>query len=249
MINLEGKKAIVTGGARGIGLSVSQLLSDLGADIIATGIEHDQSAGEEQEKLFSDKGKVFKFFKADGSKSDEVKELMDFAVKEFGQIDILVNNAGITRDMLLMKMKEEDWDLVLDVNLKSVFNLCKAAIRPMMKARKGKIINISSIVGVIGQAGQANYSASKAGMIGFTKSLAKEVGSRNINVNAVAPGFIETKMTKDLPEDIRKTYYEAIPLKRLGQPEDVANTVAFLSSDAADYLTGHVFFVDGGLAM
>jgi 3-oxoacyl-[acyl-carrier protein] reductase len=249
MIDLKGKKVIITGGARGIGLGIAEVFSDFGADIIVTGIEHDVEAGKEQEKKFADKGKVLKFFKADGSKPDEVKDLVDYAVKEFGQIDILINNAGITRDNLLMKMKEEDWDMVLNVNLKSVFNLCKAVIRPMMKAKKGKIINMSSVVGVMGQAGQANYSASKAGMIGFTKSLAKEVASRNITVNAIAPGFIETEMTKKLPDDVRKTYFESIPLKRFGQIEDVANTAAFIASSMADYVTGHVFFVDGGLVM
>ncbi len=249
MINLNGKKAIVTGGARGIGLGIADLLMELDAEVVITGIESDVENGQKLEKEYSEKGKKLKFFKADGSKSDEVKDLIDFTLKELGQIDILVNNAGITRDNLLMKMKETDWDIVLNVNLKSVFNLSKAVIRPMMKARKGKIINISSIVGVIGQAGQTNYSASKAGIIGFTKSLAREVASRNINVNAIAPGFIETEMTKKLPEDVQKKYFEQIPLQRFGQIKDVANTVAFLSSDLSDYVTGHTFFVDGGLAI
>ncbi len=249
MLNLTGKKAIVTGGARGIGYGITEVLTNLGADVIITGIEFDVENGKQCEKTFAEKGKNVKFFKADGSKNDEVEALVEYALKEFGQIDILVNNAGITKDNLLMKMKEEDWDAVMSVNLKSVFNLSKAIIRPMMKARQGRIINISSVVGVMGSAGQTNYSASKAGMIGFTKSLAREIASRNITVNAIAPGFIETEMTKKLPEDVKKKYFEQIPLQRFGQISDVANMVAFLSSDMASYLTGHVFFVDGGLAI
>jgi 3-oxoacyl-[acyl-carrier protein] reductase len=249
VIDLNGKKAIITGGARGIGFSIAELFSKIGADVIITGIEADEENGKKLEEEYKAKGKVFKFYKADGTKSDDVKALVDNVIKDFGQIDILVNNAGVTRDNLLMKMSEKEWNMVIDVNLKSVYNLSKAVIRPMMKAKQGRIINISSIVGVIGSAGQCNYSASKAGMIGFTKSLAREVGSRNITVNAIAPGFIQTVMTDELSEEVKKGYLDRIPLKKYGQAIDVANTAAFIASDLASYVTGHVFFVDGGMAI
>lgn len=247
MLDLKGKTAIVTGGTKGIGYGITEVLADLGADVVVTGIESDVERGKECEKLFADKGQKVKFIKADGAKYDEVENMIKEALKELGKIDILVNNAGITRDSLLMRMKESDWDTVINVNLKSVFNTSKAVLRHMMKAKSGRIINISSVVGVKGQPGQTNYAASKAGIIGFTMSLAKEVGSRNITVNAVAPGFIKTEMTEKLPEDVKQDYFKRILLSRFGEVKDVAYMVGFLASDLAGYLTGHTFSVDGGL--
>ncbi len=187
--------------------------------------------------------------KVDVSKYVDVEKACLEVIAELGHVDILVNNAGITKDALLMKMSEEDFDRVIDINLKSVYNTCKVLVRPMMKNSKSKIINISSIVGLIGNFGQTNYAASKAGMIGFTKSLAKEVASRNINVNAVAPGFIETEMTEKIPEKVKELMLKNIPLKRFGKPQDIANMVLFLASDDSDYITGQVFTVDGGMVM
>jgi len=188
-------------------------------------------------------------WQADVSKLDQASALLDNVIKDWGQLDILVNNAGITRDTLLMRMKEEDWDQVLEVNLKGYFNCCKAAVRPMARARKGRIINISSVVGLRGNAGQVNYAAAKAGVVGLTKSLARELGSRGITANAIAPGFIDTDMTKELPQGIQEKMLQEIPLARLGNPEDVAQLAVFLAGPGANYITGQVIAVDGGMAM
>ena len=243
---LEGKTAIVTGASRGIGKAIAITLAKEGANIVFTDLVYDDIAKEVEKELLS-YGVKAKAYASDASKFDDSQKLIDNILKEFGQIDILVNNAGITRDNLLMRMSEEQWDMVLNINLKSVFNMTKAVIRPMMKAKAGSIINISSVVGVGGNAGQSNYSASKAGMIGFTKSMAKELGSRNIRSNALAPGFIETEMTKTLPEDVVKGWYEKIPLKRGGSSEEVAKVVLFLASDLASYVNGQVISVCGGM--
>ncbi len=248
MKRFEGKLALVTGAARGIGRKIAERFASEGSNIAICDIQEDvlkQTAKEIEEKF---KVKVFARV-CDVADSQNVKEFVSAVIKEFGVIDILVNNAGITRDMLVMRMKEEDWDLVIKVNLKSVFLFSKEVVRYMMKKRSGKIINIASIIGLIGNVGQGNYAASKAGIIGFTKSLAKEVGSRNITVNAVAPGFIQTKMTEVLPEEIKQNMLNLIPLKRFGLPEEVAAVVAFLASDDAKYITGQVINIDGGMVM
>jgi len=218
------KIAIVTGASQGIGESIAKELKNNGATVVDLSIPFcDVTNAEVCEKCVKD---VF---------------------EKYGKIDILINNAGITKDMLLLKMKKEDFDVVLNVNLGGVFNMTKAVIPYMMKARYGKIVNISSIIGVVGNAGQANYSASKAGIIGFTKSTAREMGARGINVNAVAPGYIQTAMTENLPEEVKEDFNKRIALKRMGQPEDIAKAVAFLASDEAEYITGQVLVVDGGL--
>jgi 3-oxoacyl-[acyl-carrier protein] reductase len=243
---LENKIAVITGAARGIGLAIAKKFAENGAQIAITDI----AFGDETEKFVNDysaKGIKIKLYKSDASNYEDAQKVIEQIIQDFGKIDILVNNAGITRDSLLMRMSEEQWDLVLKVNLKSVFNMTKAVIAPMMKQRQGSIINMSSVVGVSGNAGQANYSASKAGMIGFTKSIAKEIGSRNIRANCIAPGFIETKMTEKLPEDVRKEWMKIIPLRRGGQPEDVANTALFLASDLSSYVSGQVINVCGGM--
>ena len=248
MKRFEGKLALVTGAARGIGRKIAERFASEGSNIAICDIQEDvlkQTAKEIEEKF---KVKVFARV-CDVADSQNVKEFVSAVIKEFGVIDILVNNAGITRDMLVMRMKEEDWDLVIKVNLKSVFLFSKEVVRYMMKKRSGKIINIASIIGLIGNVGQGNYAASKAGIIGFTKSLAKEVGSRNITVNAVAPGFIQTKMTEVLPEEIKQNMLNLIPLKRFGLPEEVAAVIAFLASDDAKYITGQVINIDGGMVM
>jgi len=201
---------------------------------------------EKELQAFDIKGKAYV---SDASDYQSSQEVVADILKDFGSIEVLINNAGITRDNLLLRMSEKDWDDVININLKSVFNLTKAVIRPMMKARKGSIINMSSVVGVIGNAGQANYAASKAGIIGFTKSIAKELGSRNIRCNAIAPGFIETEMTKDLPQNVIEEWLSNIPLKRVGTPRDVANACLFLASDLSLYITGQVLPVDGGMNM
>ena len=244
---LEGKVALVTGGARGIGKAVILKLAQQGCDITVSDIDLQgiERVKEEVEALGSGCIAV----KADISNPDEVKKTVESTVERFKKIDILVNNAGITRDNLLMRMKEEDWDLVLRVNLKGAFLCTQKVIRGMMKQRSGKIINMASVVGLVGNAGQVNYAASKAGLIGFTKSVAKEVASRNIQVNAVAPGYIETEMTAHLPQDVRENFISNIPAQRSGTPGDVANVVLFLSSTASDYITGQVICVDGGLVI
>ncbi|HTK80739.1 MAG TPA: 3-oxoacyl-[acyl-carrier-protein] reductase [Bacteroidota bacterium] len=247
-MNLKDKIALVTGGSRGIGKAIALGLADAGAHVFIT---YRSSAAEAEAIVgaIKKKGCDSGAFQSDAADFNQSKEIVEKIVQSKTRIDILVNNAGITKDGLLMRMTEEDWDAVIDTNLKSVFNLSKAALRPMMGQRSGKIINITSIAGVIGNAGQANYAASKAGVIGFTKSLAKEVGSRNIQVNAVAPGFVETDMTAKLNDEQRKKLEENIPLKRTAKPEEIAGVVRFLASSAADYITGQVICVDGGMVM
>ncbi len=245
---LEGKTALITGGARGIGRAIALRFAAEGANIAFSDIRIDDQAHELEQQLQA-MGIKAKGYASDASSFEDSEKLVNDILADFGTIDILVNNAGITRDNLLMRMTEADWDLVIKVNLKSVFNLTKAVQKVMLKNRKGSIINMSSVVGVKGNAGQANYSASKAGMIGFTKSIAQELGSRNVRCNAVAPGFIETEMTAKLPEDVKKEWAEKIPLRRAGQPEDVANACVFLASDLSSYITGQVINVCGGMVM
>jgi 3-oxoacyl-[acyl-carrier protein] reductase len=245
---LLGQSAIVTGGSRGIGKAIALRLAAEGADILFTYASNETAAAETLKEIEILGRKVFAI-KADATSSESANRVIESALSALDKIDILVNNAGITKDTLLMRMSEEDWDSVLDTNLKGVFLLTKAAIRPMMSAKRGKIITISSVVGLVGNPGQANYCASKAGVIGFSKSLAKEVGSRGITVNVVAPGYIETDMTEKLNEAQRKAIMEMIPLKRIAKPQEVAGVVAFLSSADANYITGEVIKVDGGMAM
>lgn len=245
MAQFQGRVAIVTGAARGIGQAIALKLAAEGADLALCDVEKDWLA-ETAEKAKA-LGRRVECFAADVSKSEAVQAAVSEIEKAFGRIDILVNNAGITKDGFLARMSEADWDAVLSINLKGAFLLTKAVSRTMMKQRSGAIVNVASIIGLIGNAGQCNYAASKAGMIALTKSVAKELASRNIRANAVAPGFIQTKMTDKLPEDIRKKMLEAIPLGRFGVPEDVANVVSFLASDAASYVSGQVLTVCGGM--
>ena len=245
---LKDKVAIVTGGTRGIGRAIALKLADQGANIVINYRNSDKEA-EELKSILEGKGVKVLTVKCDISNFEDSKDLMDKCKEVFGKIDILVNNAGITKDTLIMRMKEEDFDNVIDVNLKGTFNCAKHASAIMLKQRFGKIINMTSVVGIAGNAGQVNYAASKAGVIGLTKSLAKELGSRGITVNAVAPGFINTDMTASLSEKVKEEASKNIPLKRLGDPEDVANLVGFLASDAANYITGQVINVDGGMVM
>ena len=245
---LKDKVAIVTGGTRGIGRAIALKLADHGANIVINYRNSDKEA-EELKAILEEKGVKVLTVKCDISNFEDSKNIMDKCKEVFGKIDILVNNAGITKDTLIMRMKEEDFDNVIDVNLKGTFNCAKHASAIMLKQRFGKIINMTSVVGIAGNAGQVNYAASKSGVIGLTKSLAKELGSRGITVNAVAPGFINTDMTASLSEKVKEEASKNIPLKRLGDPEDVANLVGFLASDAANYITGQVINVDGGLVM
>ena len=245
---LKDKVAIVTGGTRGIGRAIALKLADHGANIVINYRNSDKEA-EELKAILEEKGVKVLTVKCDISNFEDSKNLMDKCKEVFGKIDILVNNAGITKDTLIMRMKEEDFDNVIDVNLKGTFNCAKHVSAIMLKQRFGKIINMTSVVGIAGNAGQVNYAASKAGVIGLTKSLAKELGSRGITVNAVAPGFINTDMTASLSEKFKEEASKNIPLKRLGDPEDVANLVGFLASDAANYITGQVINVDGGMVM
>ena len=247
MMNLlEGKTAIITGGSRGIGKAIVEIFVKQGANVAFTYNSSSNAAKAIENKLSTKNIKV-KSYKSDASNFEEAQLLTASVLEEFGSIDILVNNAGITKDNLLMRMSEEDFDRVIQVNLKSVFNMTKAVQRTMLKQRKGSIINMSSVIGVKGNAGQSNYAASKAGIIGFTKSMAIELGSRNIRSNAIAPGFIVTEMTEELGEETIKQYFDAIPLKRGGSPEEIANTCVFLGSDMSSYVTGQVLNVDGGM--
>lgn len=247
-MTLVGKVALVTGGSRGIGRAVALKLAENGADV-AINYAGNTAAAEEVKAAIEKLGRKAMLVQGSVADTDGVQSLVNQVVKELGRLDILINNAGITRDGLLMRMKEADWDAVLETNLKGVFNCSKAVMRTMMKQKSGRIVNMASVVGEMGNAGQANYAAAKAGVIGFTKSLAKEVASRGITVNAVAPGFIATDMTKVLTDDQKEEMARSIPLGRAGQPEDVANAVLFLVSDEAAYITGQVLNVDGGMVM
>jgi 3-oxoacyl-[acyl-carrier protein] reductase len=245
---LNNKIAVVTGGSRGIGKAISLSLAEAGADVLLL-YRQSGSGADSVVAQITGMGRRSRAYQADVSIHAEAKQIVEAILADYGRIDILVNNAGITRDGLLLRMSEEDWDAVIATNLKSVFNMSKAAVKPMMTQRNGKIINITSIAGVIGNAGQTNYASSKASMIGFTKSLAREVASRNIQVNAVAPGFIDTAMTGALNEEQRKRLLDTIPLKRMGRPDEIGTAVRFLASAEADYITGQVICVDGGMVM
>lgn len=250
-MSLEKKVALVTGGSRGIGKAIVWELVGQGCQIGVNYLDFDQNR-EQAEQLVSaiqEAGGQALAVSANVADAKEVEAMVQEVVKHFGRIDILVNNAGITKDNLLMRMKEEDWDAVININLKGTFNCCKSVVKLMMKQKYGKIVNVASVVGLMGNAGQGNYAASKAGIIGFTKSLARELASRNINVNAIAPGFIATAMTDQLPENAKEALIKQIPLQRLGRAEDVANLVGFLVSDKAAYITGQCIAVDGGMMM
>ncbi len=247
-MKLEGKVAVVTGGSRGIGFATCKKFASEGATIIITDICDSETAApaiKELEKM----GAKAKFYQSNVADFKAATETVDAIVEEFGGIDILVNNAGITRDKLMLKMDENDFDAVISVNLKGTYNMIKATYKQFMKRRYGRIISLASVVGITGNAGQSNYSASKAGIIGMTKSVAKELGSRNVTVNAVAPGYISTDMTDVLSDKAKASIESSIPMKRRGTPEDVANAICFLASDDASYITGEVIKIDGGLAM
>ena len=244
---LEGKTALITGASRGIGKAIARKFAREGASIAVTNIVEDEEFLNTIDQIKSETNAQIKGYISNAASFEDSQRVVNEIINDFGKIDILVNNAGITRDTLLMRMSEDQWDAVITVNLKSVFNLTKAVIQPMLKAKKGSIVNMSSVVGVSGNAGQSNYSASKAGILGFTKSVAKELGSRNIRSNAIAPGFIITEMTENLPPDIKSDWISKIPLKRGGTPEDVANTALFLASDLSSYITGQTIHVCGGM--
>lgn len=245
---LEGKNALVTGASRGIGRSIALALAEAGANV-AVNYAGSQAAAEEVAEAIRAKGVKSITIQANVGVMDEAEQMVKATIEAWGNVDILVNNAGITRDNLIMRMKEEEFDQVIETNLKGVFNCLKAVTRPMMKQRSGKIINISSVVGVLGNAGQANYVAAKAGVIGLTKASARELASRGIAVNCVAPGFIETDMTKELSQELVDGMLSGIPLARLGQPDEIAGVVTFLASDASSYMTGQTLHVDGGMYM
>ncbi|UBZ06644.1 3-oxoacyl-[acyl-carrier-protein] reductase [Salegentibacter mishustinae] len=243
---LEGKNAIITGGSRGIGKGIAKVFAEHGANVAFTYNSSAESANALADEL-SKLGVKAKAYHSNAASFKEAEQLIKDVAEDFGSIDILINNAGITKDNLLMRMSEEDFDKVIEVNLKSIFNMTKAVQRTMLKQRKGSIINMSSVVGVTGNAGQANYAASKSGIIGFSKSMAQELGSRNIRTNVIAPGFIETEMTEKLDEKVVDGWRQAIPLKRGGSPEDIANACVFLGSELSSYITGQVLHVDGGM--
>ncbi|KOY13420.1 MULTISPECIES: 3-oxoacyl-[acyl-carrier-protein] reductase [Paenibacillus] len=245
---LQGKNALVTGASRGIGRSIALALAEAGANV-AVNYAGSQAAAEEVAEAIRAKGAQAITIQANVGQMDEAEQMVKATIEAWGNVDILVNNAGITRDNLIMRMKEEEFDQVIETNLKGVFNCLKAVTRPMMKQRSGRIINISSVVGVLGNAGQANYVAAKAGVIGLTKASARELASRGITVNCVAPGFIETDMTKELSQEIVDNMLNGIPLSRLGQPDEIAGVVTFLASEASSYMTGQTLHVDGGMYM
>ncbi len=244
---LNGQLSVVTGGAQNIGKSIAMTLARAGSDVVV--VDVDLEKAEETAGEIRNLGRGALAFQTDVTRGEETVDTVEKVLEKFGRIDILINNAGITRDALLLRMKEADWDAVIAVNLKGTYNFTKAAIRPMVKARSGRIVNVASVIGVMGNAGQANYAASKAGIIGFTKSVAKELASRGVTANAVAPGFIDTDMTRVLSDEVRAELKEQIPLKRLGASQDVADVVTFLVSPAASYVTGQVIHVDGGMVM
>lgn len=245
---LKDKVALVTGGSRGIGRAICLELAQQGAKVVVN-YAGSQASAEEVVALIKANGGEAIAVQGDVASAEDAENMVSVTTQTFGRVDILVNNAGITRDNLLIRMKEEEWDSVLNTNLKGVFNMTKAIARPMMKQRAGRIINITSVVGLIGNPGQANYVSAKAGVIGLTKSNAKELSSRGITVNAIAPGYIETDMTDKLSDDVKAKLFETIPLARLGRPEDIANAVTFLASDRSGYITGQVLTVDGGMVM
>ncbi len=247
-LDLTGKTAIITGAGRGIGRDIARKLSSMGANIVINDIASSTDADDAAREINEAGGNAI-CLKGDVRNYDEVEKIIQNTIDKFGTIDILVNNAGITKDGLMMRMSEQDWDDVLDINLKGAFHTIKAASRPMMKQRSGTIVNVASIVGVMGNPGQANYVASKAGLIGLTKTTAKELASRRITCNAVAPGFIRSAMTDKLTDAVKEEYFKSIPLGRFGETEDVANVIAFLASDLAKYVTGQVIHIDGGLVM
>jgi len=243
---LEGKIALITGASRGIGRAMAQRFAEEGAHVAFTYLSSEEKAKQLEDELKA-MGSCAKAYRSDASSYEQAVELSKAVLEDYKQIDILVNNAGITRDNLLLRMSEEQWDQVITTNLKSVFNLTKSVMRPMLKKRQGSIINITSIVGITGNAGQANYAASKAGIIGFTKSIAQEIGSRSIRCNAIAPGFIETEMTDQLNEEVKKAFMENIPLKRMGQAKEIADAAVFLASDMSTYISGQTLSVCGAM--
>ncbi|WP_235296662.1 3-oxoacyl-[acyl-carrier-protein] reductase [Portibacter marinus] len=244
---LTGHTTLLTGGSRGIGEAIAERFAAQGSNVAFTYVSSADKANALADRLSEEYGVMVKAYQSDASSFEEAQLLVDKVIEAYGKIDTLINNAGITKDTLMLRMSEEQWDRVIDVNLKSVFNLTKHCLKPMLKARRGSIINMSSVVGVFGNAGQANYAASKAGIIGFTKSIAKEVGTRSIRCNAVAPGFIETDMTEELDDKTKDSFLTNIPMKRLGTGEEVANTCLYLASDLSEYVTGQVISVCGGL--
>ena len=244
----ESKVAIITGSARGIGRAIAETLARRGCDVVVADVNLEMAEATAKE-IAAATGRKTLSIQVNVSDSTSVNAMVERVLAEFGKVDILVNNAGLTRDKLIMRMDESDWDIVIDVNLKGAFNCSKAVVRPMMKQRYGRIVNISSVSGQAGQTGQANYSASKAGLIGLTKALARELASRQITVNAVAPGFVLTALTQDLSEELKNAILNATPLGRMGKPEEIAYAVAFLASDEASYITGQVLAVDGGMVM